>query len=57
MDVQTLKPSREKGFGLYSLSERIQNFGGTMTITSTPGQGTRIVLTAPVNKLDFDSHE
>ncbi len=52
MDVQALKPSRHKGFGLYSLSERIQNFGGTMTITSRPGQGTKIVVTAPVNKLE-----
>jgi signal transduction histidine kinase len=57
MDVQTLKPSREQGFGLYSLSERIQNFGGAMTITSTPGQGTKILLTAPVNKMEPHTHE
>jgi len=50
MDVQTLKPSKDGGFGLYSLSERIQNFGGTLTITSTPGKGTKILLTAPVNQ-------
>ncbi len=49
MDVQTLTPTPNGGFGLYSLSERIQNFGGTLTITSTPGTGTNILLTAPVN--------
>jgi signal transduction histidine kinase len=57
MDVQTLKPSRDGGFGLYSLSERIQNFGGTLTITSTPGKGTKILLTAPVNQRGSNIHE
>lgn len=50
MDVGSLKPSKERGFGLYSLSERIQNFGGTLTITSSPGKGTKILLTAPANQ-------
>jgi signal transduction histidine kinase len=57
MDVQTLKPSKDHGFGLYSLSERIQNFGGTLTITSTPGKGTTILLTAPVNQRESQTHE
>ncbi len=57
MDVQTLKPSKDHGFGLYSLSERIQNFGGTLTITSTPGKGTKILLTAPVNPRESHTHE
>ncbi len=39
MDCQTFKPSRNHGFGLYSLSERIQNFGGTLTVVSTPAKG------------------
>ncbi|WP_024333633.1 HAMP domain-containing protein [Desulfotignum balticum] len=57
MDVQALKPSKDHGFGLYSLSERIQNFGGTLTITSTPGKGTKILLTAPVNQRGSNIHE
>jgi signal transduction histidine kinase len=48
MDVQTARPSRDRGFGLYSLSERIQNFGGTLNVTSVSGKGTKITLTAPV---------
>ena len=57
MDVQSLTPSKDHGFGLYSLSERIQNFGGTLTITSTPGKGTKILLTAPVNQRESHTHE
>ncbi|MEX1313062.1 MAG: ATP-binding protein [Desulfotignum sp.] len=56
-DIQSLKPSKERGFGLYSLSERIRNFGGTLTITSTPGKGTKIVLTAPTNQTESPTHE
>jgi signal transduction histidine kinase len=57
MDVQTLNPSNDHGFGLYSLSERIQNFGGNLTFTYTPGKGTKIVLTAPVNQTESHTHE
>jgi|GEM_PF-633321 signal transduction histidine kinase len=57
MEAGSLKPSKEKGFGLYSLSERIRNFGGTLTITSTPGKGTKILLTAPVNQTESHTHE
>ncbi|MCF8112755.1 MAG: hypothetical protein K9K21_02755 [Desulfotignum sp.] len=48
MDVQKTMTTQDCGFGLYSLSERIQNFGGSMKIESTPGQGTKITITAPV---------
>ncbi|HSL61042.1 MAG TPA: ATP-binding protein [Desulfotignum sp.] len=52
MDVQKLRPMQDGGFGLYSLSERIQNFGGVMEISSEPGKGTQITLTAPVKPLE-----
>jgi signal transduction histidine kinase len=48
MDVKKIKPLLNGGFGLYSLSERIQNFGGSMEIVSAHGKGTKITLTAPV---------
>ena len=57
MDVPPLTPSRKGGFGLYSLSERIQNFGGSLTITSAHGKGTKIVLTAPANQTESHTHE
>ncbi len=36
-----------KGFGLFSIRERLEGLGGRMEITSEAGRGTTIVLTAP----------
>lgn len=35
------------GFGLFSIKERLQYLGGHMEISSSPGKGTLIVLSAP----------
>jgi signal transduction histidine kinase len=40
----------ETGFGLSSVEERLALFGGTMSIDSAPGRGTRIRIEAPVNR-------
>jgi signal transduction histidine kinase len=39
--------SEQKGFGLFSIRERLRYFGGEMRIRSAIGQGTRIRLTIP----------
>ena len=39
-----------KGLGLASVGQRIGQIGGTMAIRSKPGDGTRIVLTVPVEQ-------
>jgi signal transduction histidine kinase len=39
--------SKDGGFGLLSMSERARELGGALTIESSPGRGTRIVLTVP----------
>jgi PAS domain S-box-containing protein len=36
-----------RGFGLLSVREQIHRMGGTMTVTSTPGHGARVVLCLP----------
>ncbi len=36
------------GFGLFSLRERLTYLGGSIDITSSPGSGTQVVLTAPL---------
>jgi signal transduction histidine kinase len=36
------------GFGLFSIRERLQHLGGSLKIESTPGQGTRVTLSAPL---------
>jgi PAS domain S-box-containing protein len=37
------------GFGLFSVRERLELLGGSMTIDSAPGRGTRVTLGAPPN--------
>lgn len=34
----------DRGFGLFSIRERINYLGGSLVITSAPGQGTRVTL-------------
>ena len=35
------------GYGLHSMRERMELIGGTLTIDSTPGSGTRVIATIP----------
>ena len=37
-----------RGFGLFSIRERLQLIGGQMKIESTPGKGSRFVLSVPI---------
>lgn len=39
------RPYGEPSFGLFSIQERIEHFGGSMAIESTPGRGTQVTLT------------
>jgi signal transduction histidine kinase len=41
------------GFGLFSIRERLQHLGGSLKIDSKPGQGTRVILTAPLKDRSF----
>ena len=38
-----------RGFGLFSIRERLKHFGGNFEIESNPGHGTRVTLVAPLN--------
>lgn len=49
-DVAAAANRPEKGFGLFSVHERLKLFGGGMDIQSTPGQGTQITIYAPLTK-------
>ncbi len=46
-DVRKLNSPAAKGFGLFSLRERITVMGGTLDISSNEGEGTRAVLRMP----------
>lgn len=41
-------PGKVGGFGLFSIRERLNYFGGAMAIESTPGQVTTVILTMPL---------
>ncbi len=38
------------GFGLFSIAQRVDLLGGSLTIDSAPGRGSTVVLTAPLGK-------
>jgi PAS domain S-box-containing protein len=40
------------GLGIFSIAERLSLIGGSLEIYSTPGQGSRFVLTAPIRPAD-----
>jgi len=48
-DVEKVMGSRERGLGLFGMQERIALVGGTFTLDSRPGGGTRVVLEAPLD--------
>jgi PAS domain S-box-containing protein len=41
--------SQSRGVGLFSMDERARAVGGELTINSSPGKGTRIILEVPSN--------
>jgi len=38
------------GYGLFSIRERLSSLGGRLEITSQPGQGTRVIITVPLEQ-------
>ncbi len=41
-DVKAIRSSRESGLGLFGMEERLALVGGTLTVESTLGRGTRV---------------
>jgi signal transduction histidine kinase len=40
---------REGGHGLGNMQARAERLGATLRLTSTPGEGTRVVATLPIH--------
>ena len=49
--------TKTKGFGIFSIRERLSHIGGRMKIESTKGKGTRAVLIAPLDIEKEDGQE
>jgi PAS domain S-box-containing protein len=51
-DIKAIKLSRKvaRGFGLFSVNERLVSIGGRFEIESKPGAGTKVLLSAPVSR-------
>lgn len=47
-DEDLAGPGERSGLGLLGARERLEQVGGSLAIDSTPGRGTRIVLTVPL---------
>ena len=47
-----LSMDKTGGFGLFNIKERLEHLGGNLKIESSPGRGTSITLTAPLEKKD-----
>ncbi|WP_304511892.1 cache domain-containing protein [Desulfobacula sp.] len=47
-DLNKLTNKNFCGFGIYSISERIENLGGSFELFSKPGKGTKVLLSMPL---------
>lgn len=48
MQNNELAPAEDGGFGLFNIQERLDLLGGSMEMVSSPGDGTTIILQAPL---------
>jgi signal transduction histidine kinase len=49
-DAKKLTSGKNRGFGLFSLQDKLQYMGGQFKIYSNPGKGSRFVITAPLSE-------
>lgn len=56
-DPHNLPPAGEsgRGFGLFSIGERVGLFGGRLEMKSAPGQGSQFVITVPITSAKLKS--
>jgi signal transduction histidine kinase len=44
--------SRKLSFGLISMQERVSALGGTLTLRSQSGRGTRVLISLPLKRME-----
>ncbi len=50
-DEVTSRSGSQQGFGLRGIAERVKNLNGTLSIISSPGQGTKLTISIPCQKV------
>lgn len=53
--LENLPAERDSSFGLQGIQERLELVGGTMQLTSSPNQGTELLIMVPKNPLKLDN--
>jgi PAS domain S-box-containing protein len=48
-DLATLAQQPKRGFGIFSIRERVEHLGGRFTVHARPGKGTTVLLTLPLS--------
>ena len=51
-DSHRLKHGKLSGFGLFNIREQLAYLGGNFNVQSTPGVGSEVVLTVPLESKD-----
>ncbi len=46
--------TKKEAFGLFSIRERLEHFGGNLDIDSAPGCGCRVTITSPLKREDIN---
>ncbi len=49
--------TKARGFGLFSIRERLEQLGGRLEIDSKPGSGTKVTVIAPLKKNKLDDNK
>jgi len=52
---ERMGPTRQGGLGLYGMEERAELLGGTLTVESTPGAGTRVSARIPLGESETET--
>jgi len=55
-DVRASRSNLKRGLGLIGIQERLNGIGGTLSIDSAPGRGTRLLIKVPAEALNANSH-
>lgn len=53
-DVRAVQQCRQRGLGLLGMQEHVEAAGGSLWITSSPGEGTKLVASIPLEIPDAD---